>query len=45
MKSVCVCVYVRMYVCVYVNLFVFPHPRKQTFYLKLESSQYTNNKG
>ena len=30
-KSVCVCV------CLY----VFPHPREQTFYLKLESSLYT----
>jgi len=26
-------------------VFVFPHPREQTFYLKLESSLYTNNKG
>jgi len=37
----CVC----MYVCMYVYMFVFPHPREQTFYLKLESSLYTNNKG
>ena len=29
----------------YVYLLVFPHPREQTFYLKLESSLYTNNKG
>ena len=36
-----VCVYACMYVC----LFVFPHPREQTFYLKLESSLYTNDKG
>jgi len=36
-----VCVYACMYVC----LFVFPHPREQTFYLKLESSLYTNNEG
>ena len=36
---------VRIYVCVCVYLFVFPHPRKQTFYLKRESSLYTNNKG
>ena len=32
------------YVCMYVYLFVFPHPREQTFYLKLESSLYANNK-
>jgi len=37
----CVC----MYVCMYVYLFVFTHPREQTFYLELESSLYTNNKG
>ena len=37
----CVCVYV----CMYVYLFVFLHPREQTFYLKLESSLYTNKKG
>ena len=37
----CVCVFV----CLYVYLFVFPHPREQTFYLNLESSLYTNNKG
>jgi len=39
------CVCMRMYVCRYVYLFVFPHPREQTFYMKLESSLYTNNKG
>ena len=42
--------YVCMYVCVYVRtvyayLFVFPHSHEQTFYLKLESSLYINNKG
>jgi len=42
---VCVCVYVCMYVCMYAYLFVFPHPREQTFYLKLKSSLYTNDKG
>jgi len=36
----CVCMYVGMY-----NLFVFLHSCEQTFYLKLESSLYTNNKG
>ena len=41
----CVCVYACMYVCMYVYLFVFSHPHEQTFYLKLESSLYTNNKG
>ena len=41
LRKVCVCVYV----CMYVYLFVFPHPREQTFYLKLKSSLYTNNKG
>ena len=40
-KCVRVCMYVFMYVC----MFIFPHPREQTFYLKLESSLYTNNKG
>ena len=34
-----------MYVCVCVYLFVFPHPREQTFYLKLESILYANNEG
>ena len=43
LRKGCVCMYVCMYVHVY--LFVFPHPREQTFYLKLESSLYTNNKG
>jgi len=38
---VCVCMYVSMYV----YLFVFPHSHEQTFYLKLESNLYTNNKG
>jgi len=38
------CEYVCMYVCMYVYLFVFPHPREQTFYLKPESSLYTNSK-
>ena len=41
----CVCMYVCMYVCMHVYLFVFPHPREQTFNLKLESSLYANNKG
>jgi len=36
---------VCVFVCLYVYLFVFPHPREQTFYLKLESSLYTINKG
>jgi len=40
-KSVCICVYVGMYVC----LFAFLHPREQTFYLKYGSSLYANNKG
>jgi len=35
---------VCVYVCMNVYLFVFPHPREQTFYLKLESSLYTNSK-
>ena len=39
LRKVCVCA------CMYVYLFVFPYPREQTFYLKLESSLYTNNKG
>jgi len=34
-----------VFLCMYVYLFVFPHPREQIFYLKLESSLYTNNKG
>ena len=36
---------VSVFVCLYAYLFVFPHPREQTFYLKLESSLYTINKG
>ena len=44
LRKVCVCVFVCMYVCMHVYLFVFLHPREQTFYLKLESSLYTNNK-
>ena len=44
-KCMCVCIYVCMYVCMYNHLFAFPHPREQTFYLKLQSSLYTNNKG
>jgi len=40
----CVCLYVCMFVCLYVYLFGFPHPREQTFYLKLESSLYTITK-
>ena len=38
-EIVCVCV------CMFVCIFVFPHPREQTFYLKLKSSLYTINKG
>ena len=45
LRKVCVCMYVCMYAYLYVYFFVFPHPREQTFYLKLESSLYTNNKG
>jgi len=40
-----VCMHVCMHACVYSHFFVFPHPREQTFYLKVESSLYTNNKG
>ena len=38
-------IFQKVCVCLHVYLFVFPHLRKQTFYLKLESSLYTNNKG
>ena len=53
---VCVCMYVCMYVamyvcmyvgcvCMYVYLLVFPHPREQNVYSKLESSLYVKNEG
>ena len=43
-----VCMYVCMYVgcvCMYVYLLVFPHPREQNVYSKLESSLYVKNEG
>ena len=37
-------VFQKVCVCLYVCMFVFPHPREQTFYLKLESSLFTIDK-
>jgi len=36
--------HICMFACLYVYLFVFPHPREQTFHLKLESSLHTITK-